>query len=179
MAVLVDPAIWPFQGEVWAHLVSDVSYDELHDFAQQLGKRRLGFQGDHYDVEAADRVRAVELGALPVESAELLHRLKRAGLRQRNDKPRWQRLEAADHGRALTVPVGLGAAGDRLRTSIGTLGELDLSARSALFADERRAVVLFDWVGPRMSVPELPVDEVWAGAPRRDGERSLELFVEL
>ena len=77
------------------------------------------------------------------------------------------------------MPVGLGAAGDRLRTSIGTLGELDLSARSALFADERRAVVLFDWVGPRMSVPELPVDEVWAGAPRRDGERSLELFVEL
>lgn len=179
MAVLVDRAIWPFQGEVWAHLVSDVSYDELHEFAQQLGKRRLGFQGDHYDIEAADRARAVELGARAVESGELLDRLKRAGLRRRDDKPRWQRLEVAASGRSLTVPADLGPAGERLRAAVGALDELDRSSRSAVFADDRRAVVLFDWVGPRVAVPDLAVDEVWAGAPRRDGERSLELFVGL
>ena len=47
MTVLVDAAVWEWRGARWAHLVSDESYDELHEFAQLLGKRRLGFQGDH------------------------------------------------------------------------------------------------------------------------------------
>ena len=50
MTVLVDPAVWPWRGERWSHLVSDVSYDELHAFAAQLGVPRRAFQGDHYDV---------------------------------------------------------------------------------------------------------------------------------
>ena len=50
MTVLVDAAVWKWQGARWAHLVSDESFDELHEFAQRIGKRRLGFQGDHYDV---------------------------------------------------------------------------------------------------------------------------------
>ena len=31
--ILVDPAVWPWRGRRWAHLVSDHSIDELHDFA--------------------------------------------------------------------------------------------------------------------------------------------------
>ena len=31
--MLVDPAVWPWRGQRWSHLVSDESYDELHDFA--------------------------------------------------------------------------------------------------------------------------------------------------
>ncbi|MGW0654688.1 DUF4031 domain-containing protein, partial [Streptomyces umbrinus] len=27
----------PGHGRMWSHLVSDVSYDELHDFARRLG----------------------------------------------------------------------------------------------------------------------------------------------
>jgi len=38
-------------------------------------------------------------------------------------------------------------------------------------------VMLFDWVGPEAVVELEGIDRVWAGAPRADGERSLELFV--
>lgn len=82
MAVLVDPAVWPFRDMLWAHLVSDVSYDELHEFAVLLEVPRRAFQGDHYDVPAYLRVRALELGAEAVPARELLRRLKAAGLRQ-------------------------------------------------------------------------------------------------
>ncbi len=81
--ILVDDAIWPHRGERWAHLVSDESYEELHAFAAQLGIPRRAFQGDHYDVPARYRVRAIELGAQPVPSRELLRRLVAAGRRRR------------------------------------------------------------------------------------------------
>jgi hypothetical protein len=81
--ILVDPAIWPWEGRRWAHLVSDESYDELHDFAAQLGIPRRAFQGDHYDVPTDYRDRALELGALAVDSRVLVRRLKAAGLRKR------------------------------------------------------------------------------------------------
>ena len=82
MAVLVDPAVWPWRGELWAHLVSDVSYEELHAFAAALGVPRQAYQGDHDDIPASLRDRAVELGAQPVRARELLGRLKAAGLRR-------------------------------------------------------------------------------------------------
>ncbi|NUS53778.1 MAG: DUF4031 domain-containing protein, partial [Streptomycetaceae bacterium] len=34
MTVLIDPPTWPGHGRMWSHLVSDVSYDELHTFAR-------------------------------------------------------------------------------------------------------------------------------------------------
>jgi hypothetical protein len=82
VTVLVDDAIWPFDGRRWAHLVSDVSYDELHEFAERLGIPRRGFQGDHYDIPASYREEALRLGAVPVGSRELLHRVRGAGLRR-------------------------------------------------------------------------------------------------
>lgn len=78
----MDPAVWPFRDLLWAHLVSDVSYVELHEFAVLLDMPRRAFQGDHYDVPAHLRIRALELGAEPVPARELLRRLKAAGLRQ-------------------------------------------------------------------------------------------------
>jgi hypothetical protein len=82
VAILVDQARWPWRGRRWAHLVSDVSYDELHDFADRLGIPRRAFQGDHYDVPTEIRARAIALGAEAVESRELLVRLRAAGLRR-------------------------------------------------------------------------------------------------
>lgn len=82
MTVLVDAAIWPFEGRKWAHLVSDTSFDELHAFAEQLGIPRRAFQGDHYDVPTDYRDRAIALGAEPVPSRELVRRLRAAGLRR-------------------------------------------------------------------------------------------------
>ena len=83
MTILVDPAVWPWRGHTWAHLVSDESYDELHAFAERLGIPRRGFQGDHYDVPAHVREQAIALGAVPVDSRELVRRLRAAGLRRR------------------------------------------------------------------------------------------------
>ena len=81
--ILVDPAIWPWRGHRWAHLVSDESYDELHAFAARLEIPRRAFQGDHYDVPAYLRERAIEIGAVPVDSRQLVRRLRAAGLRKR------------------------------------------------------------------------------------------------
>ena len=83
MAILVDEAIWPWRGFRWAHLVSDESYEELHEFAARLGLDRRRFQGDHYDVPAHVRAEAISLGAEPVGSRELVRRLRAAGLRRR------------------------------------------------------------------------------------------------
>ncbi|HET9691461.1 MAG TPA: DUF4031 domain-containing protein [Acidimicrobiales bacterium] len=81
MAVLVDPAVWPWHGRRWAHLVSDVSYEELHAFAARIGIPRRAFQGDHYDVPAELREEAIACGARAVDSRELVGRLRAAGLR--------------------------------------------------------------------------------------------------
>ena len=83
MAVLVDEARWEWRGTVWAHLVSDESYEELHELARVIGKRRLGFQGDHYDVPERYWQTCVDLGAQPTDSRVLVRRLREAGLRRR------------------------------------------------------------------------------------------------
>lgn len=82
MTILVDRAIWPWRGRKWAHLVSDESYEELHEFAARLEIPRRAFQGDHYDVPEDYRELALELGAQPVEARELVRRLRAAGLRK-------------------------------------------------------------------------------------------------
>jgi hypothetical protein len=82
VAVLVDPAIWPFRDRLWCHLVSDSSYDELHVVAEALGIPRRGFQGDHYDLPADLREAAIALGAEPVTGRELITRLRASGLRR-------------------------------------------------------------------------------------------------
>ena len=51
VGVLIDPPVWPWRGRTWSHLVSDVSYDELHAFVgTELGIPLRAFQGDHYDI---------------------------------------------------------------------------------------------------------------------------------
>jgi Protein of unknown function (DUF4031) len=82
MTVLVDPAIWPWRGRLWAHLVTDDSLDELHTFAALLGIPRRAFQGDHYDIPEPVREQAIVLGAHAVTGRELVTRLNASGLRQ-------------------------------------------------------------------------------------------------
>lgn len=81
MAILIDEARWWFRGRRWCHLVSDVSLDELHEFAARNGIPRRGFQGDHYDVPEEMRAELIVDGAIVVESRELVRRLRAAGLR--------------------------------------------------------------------------------------------------
>ncbi|TAK71309.1 MAG: DUF4031 domain-containing protein [Actinomycetota bacterium] len=87
MTILVDGANWEWRGQLWAHLVSDSSLAELHDFAARLGVPEKGFGGDHYDVPASVRDDAIALGAVPVSSRELMTRLRAAGLRRRTARP--------------------------------------------------------------------------------------------
>lgn len=81
MTVLIDQAIWPAHNTVWAHLVSDSSLEELHDFAESQGIPRRGFDRDHYDVPLARWQQLVDAGAVPVSVRELVQRLKASGLR--------------------------------------------------------------------------------------------------
>lgn len=87
MAILVDDAMWPWRGRLWAHLISDTSTAELHAFAARLGLPRRIFQGDHYDVPAEVRDLAVSMGAEAVPSRELVRRLTAAGLRRPKGRP--------------------------------------------------------------------------------------------
>jgi predicted kinase len=88
MAVLIDEPIWPAHGTLWAHLVSDESYRELHAFAGRAGIPERGFDHDHYDVPLQRWQKLVDLGAQPVTGRELLRRLQRAGLRVRQKDKR-------------------------------------------------------------------------------------------
>ncbi|MBF4590061.1 MULTISPECIES: DUF4031 domain-containing protein [unclassified Curtobacterium] len=81
MTVLIDPPTWPAHETVWSHLVSDLSYAELHDFAARAGVPRRAFDHDHYDVPQARYDELVALGATPVTGRELVLRLIRSGLR--------------------------------------------------------------------------------------------------
>lgn len=94
MAILIDPPRWPAHGTVFSHLVSDVSYLELHEFAIYAEIPQRAFDRDHYDVPLARYDSLVISGALEVSSRELLARLIGAGLRQR-------RRFGADGGQAL------------------------------------------------------------------------------
>lgn len=90
MTILVDEAMWPWRGLRWAHLVSDENYDELHQLAHRIGMPYRAFQGDHYDVHEELRLAAIEAGAVPTPSRELVQALKGAGLRRRGPVSAWQ-----------------------------------------------------------------------------------------
>ncbi len=105
MSVLIDPPSAPGPGGgLYSHLASDVSRDELHDFAARAGIPRRAFDGDHYDVPAVLHDRLVRAGAQPVSSRELVARLTRGGLRRR----RTGRAGRRPPGRSLLSPPRLG-----------------------------------------------------------------------
>jgi hypothetical protein len=88
----VDRPAWPAHSRLWSHLISDVSYAELHAFAEMLGAPRRGFERDHYDIPAERFAAAVWLGARVVPGREIVARLTRAGLRVRKSGGRPGRL---------------------------------------------------------------------------------------
>ncbi|MGQ4463530.1 DUF4031 domain-containing protein [Streptomyces violaceoruber] len=88
MTLYIDPPTWPGHGRLWSHLVSDVSYAELHAFADALGVPRRAFERDHYDLPAHRYADAVSVGALEVSSREVVRLLHGAGLRRRKGAAR-------------------------------------------------------------------------------------------
>ncbi|MFE9922353.1 DUF4031 domain-containing protein [Streptomyces sp. NPDC005774] len=88
MTVYIDPPTWPGHGRLWSHLVSDVSYDELHAFAAALGVPRRAFERDHYDIPQHRYTDVVLAGAVEVSSREVVRLLHGAGLRVRKSTVR-------------------------------------------------------------------------------------------
>ena len=92
MTVLIDDALWPAHGRLWAHLVSDSSLDELHAFAAANDIPPRSFDLDHYDVPDSAHARLVAAGAQHVSGHELVRRLIGSGLRVRaRDRARTRR----------------------------------------------------------------------------------------
>ncbi|MGV8845630.1 DUF4031 domain-containing protein [Tessaracoccus sp.] len=83
MAILIDPPVWPAHGTFFSHLVSDVSFEELHVFAAVASVSERAFDRDHYDVPSCMYEDLVAQGAVPVRSTELVQRLIASGLRRR------------------------------------------------------------------------------------------------
>ncbi|MEV7079410.1 DUF4031 domain-containing protein [Streptomyces sp. NPDC093516] len=88
MTIYIDPPTWPGHGRLWSHLVSDVSYDELHTFAARLGVPRRAFERDHYDIPAQRYADVVAAGAVEVSSREVVRLLHGSGLRRRKGRYR-------------------------------------------------------------------------------------------
>ena len=81
MTVLIDSPMWPAHDTLWAHVVSDHSLAELHEFARRVGLPPRSFDLDHYDVPAAWYEELVASGAVPVAGRDLVRRLVASGLR--------------------------------------------------------------------------------------------------
>lgn len=83
MTILIDPPFWPAYDRLWSHLVSDESYEELHEFARRTGLPEHLFDGDHYDVPQERYDAVVSAGAHEVSGSDLIRRLIGSGLRIR------------------------------------------------------------------------------------------------
>ena len=104
--ILIDIPIWAAQGTVFAHLVSDTSFEELHEFAARVGMPRGAFDGDHYDVPERRYAACLAAGATRVTGVELVRRVNASGLRLRKRKG-----EKGIH-RWLGTPIGEGVTAD-------------------------------------------------------------------
>lgn len=81
MTVLIDQPGWPAHDRLWSHLVSDLSLEELHEFAEKASLPSRSFDLDHYDVPAESYDCLVAAGAEPVSNRDLVRRLQASGLR--------------------------------------------------------------------------------------------------
>lgn len=103
MTIWIDPPAWPAHGRLWSHMISDASYDELHEFAAAQGIPRRGFEGDHYDVPEESYAGLVAAGARPADGRDVVRMLQRSGLRIQ--KRKHERVVAAVPG-APWLPAG-------------------------------------------------------------------------
>ncbi len=81
MTIYVDDLReWPGKRSQWCHMATDGDLAALHDLATRIGVRRY-FQNHsvhpHYDLVPSKRRMAVALGAVEVDSKELVKRCSR------------------------------------------------------------------------------------------------------
>lgn len=75
MTIYVDPAVWPYRGSYYCHMMTDGEIEELHEFAQRLGLKRAWFQNKpghpHYDISSNKRKQAIKMGAVNCTAREM------------------------------------------------------------------------------------------------------------
>ena len=167
MTIWIDQPIWPRHGTVFAHLVSDASYDELHAFASRAGLHPRSHHGDHYDVPQERYALVLAAGATETTGADVVRRLLASGLRLRKrqgDRP-VARIPA------LVFPDGTRAAvdllvSDRAVTTPGVFAAMvfvqDVEGRFAVVHSPRRDAwgSPGGWLEPGESAVEAAVREV-------------------
>ncbi len=149
MSIWVDPPMWPRHGTQFAHLISDASLAELHDFATGVGLHPRSFDGDHYDVPVERYAAVLAAGATAVSGSELVRRLLASGLRLRKRR--------GDHPVARLTGVTFP---DGTRADVDLVASGRLLERETVFA---AMVFLRDGDG-RFAVVHSPRRESW-GSP--------------
>ncbi len=86
MSIWIDQPIWPRHGTVFAHLVSDTSLVELHEFAIRARLAPRSFEGDHYDVPRERYAAVLAAGATSTTGGDVVRKLQASGLRLRKRK---------------------------------------------------------------------------------------------
>lgn len=77
MSIFLDTASYQFKGELWCHMMTDGTTDELLNFAKQLGLRPNWIQKkntpyEHFDLSPSIREKAVTIGAIEISSKEMV-----------------------------------------------------------------------------------------------------------
>lgn len=172
MTILVDEARWPWRDTYWCHLVSNDNLAELHEFARDLGCRRVGFQGDHYDIDVKTREQAIALGAVECDSRELVRQMKTAGLRLRPSQfTKWSLVERGEPPQLAPLEAIPGDVAPWRERSDGYF-VLNRTRRSG---EQANAVVMF---GSNASTA-LPIEDPDAGLfvrTTRDGDWAIEFI---
>lgn len=125
--ILIDSPLWPARGTVFAHLVSDTAYAELHEFARVSGVSARSWDGDHYDVSREEYAAVLAAGAVPVTRAELVRRLNASGLRLRKHRGETglARRRGVSIGEGVLADIDLVASGrpcpDRATSAAATI----------------------------------------------------------
>ncbi len=143
MSIWIDQPIWPRHGTVFAHLVSDASLAELHEFAARVGLHPRSFEGDHYDVPHERYAAVLAAGATSTSGGNVVRLLVASGLRLRKRKGDWPvaRVPSMVFPDGTTASVDL-IASDRLIDRPGVFAAMvfvqDVDGRFALVHSPRR-----------------------------------------
>lgn len=81
--IIVDELVYhnhknPRMRGEWCHMCSTEGADaaELHEMAVKIGMKRSWFQGDHYDLRKSRRELAIQYGAIPLWSRQMIKVLR-------------------------------------------------------------------------------------------------------
>jgi len=168
MSLWIDQPMWPRHGTAFAHLISDTSVAELHDFASRVGLHPGSFDGDHYDVPLERYAAVLAAGANSVPGSELVRRLVASGLRlrkRRGDDPvaRLTGVAFPDGTRAAVDLIASGRVIDRVTVFAAMVFLRDGAGRFALVHSPGRDAwgSPGGWLEPGESAVEAAVREVW------------------